>query len=46
MAKIKSQGTALAGKDVEHGDSYMAGGSATLYNCSRNQLHSFSENWE
>jgi hypothetical protein len=47
MAKVKSQGIAHAGEDVEKEEhSPIAGKSANLYNLSENQSVSFSENWK
>jgi hypothetical protein len=46
MAKIKIQVTADAGENVEKEErSFIAGGIASLYNYSRTQSGSFSENW-
>jgi hypothetical protein len=46
MAKIKTQVTADAGKDIQKEEhSSIAGGIASWYNHSGNQFGSCSENW-
>jgi hypothetical protein len=45
MARLKTQVTADAGKDVEKEHSFIAGGTASWYNHSRNQSGGSSENW-